>query len=77
MARLVSQARRLPLNLWRAATNLASSSVEVLRGAAGPSYASYLAHFRSCHENGATPLSRRQFHQQELDRRYRGVSRCC
>jgi len=77
MARLVWQARRLPLRLWRAATSLASSSAEVLRGAAGPSYASYLAHFRSCHGNGAKPLGRRQFHEQETERRYRGVSRCC
>jgi uncharacterized short protein YbdD (DUF466 family) len=73
----VLQARRLSWLLWRAVTSIASGSAEVARGAAGPSYASYLAHFRGCHGNAAKPLSRREFHQQEMDRRYRGVSRCC
>jgi uncharacterized short protein YbdD (DUF466 family) len=77
MARLVLRARRLPWILWRALARIASGSAEVARGAAGPSYASYLAHFRSCHGSAAKPLSRREFQQQELDRRYRGVSRCC
>jgi uncharacterized short protein YbdD (DUF466 family) len=77
MARLVLHARRLRRNLWRTVRSIASGSVQLLRGAAGPSYAGYLVHFRSGHGNAATPLTRRQFHQQQLERRYRGVSRCC
>jgi hypothetical protein len=76
MAR-VSRARRLPWALWRVLISIAAGGLDVARGAAGGSYEGYLAHFRSRHGNAAKPLSRREFHRQELDRRYRNISRCC
>jgi uncharacterized short protein YbdD (DUF466 family) len=77
MARLAPNMHRLSGTVWRALASIASGGLQVVRGAAGPSYGRYLAHFRSAHGNAAKPLSRREFHQQELDRRYRGISRCC
>ena len=72
-------AERLTLTgqIARALVGVASVCIEVARGAGGLSYVAYLAHFRSCHGNDAKPLSRREFAASELERRYRGISRCC
>ena len=48
-----------------------------LRRASGDSrYEDYLAHFSARHAD-ATPLSRRAFYEDELERRWSSISRCC
>jgi uncharacterized short protein YbdD (DUF466 family) len=40
-------------------------------------YERYLDHFRTEHAAHETPLSRREFHAREMDRKWKGVRRCC
>jgi uncharacterized short protein YbdD (DUF466 family) len=48
-----------------------------LRGVTGDdAYERYLCHCRERHA-GAAPLSRADFYDSELDRRWRQVDRCC
>jgi uncharacterized short protein YbdD (DUF466 family) len=39
-------------------------------------YDRYLAH-QTHHHHGEQPLTRAEFYRQQLDRRWRGVNRCC
>ena len=51
----------------------------VLREIAGDdAYDRYLVHWREHHANeGGEPLSRKAFFQQEMERKWSGVKRCC
>jgi uncharacterized short protein YbdD (DUF466 family) len=41
-------------------------------------YEKYLAHWRAHHaDEGGEPLSRKEFYDAELERRWNGVKRCC
>ncbi len=40
-------------------------------------YARYLAHWQQAHAGAGTPLSRANFFNQETDRRWSSVRRCC
>jgi uncharacterized short protein YbdD (DUF466 family) len=49
-----------------------------LRRATGDdAYERYLDHFRTEHAASGAPLSRREFHAREIDRKWSGVRRCC
>lgn len=50
-----------------------------LRTATGDdAYERYLAHWHSRHaQDGGQPLTRREFHAAEIQRRWNGVKRCC
>lgn len=51
---------------------------QVLRAIAGDdAYERYLAHRESAHGSEGSPMSRKQFFESEIKRRWSGVKRCC